>query len=126
MDSPSFSEFLSRFSPEVINLAARIRAIILETIPDVLEIVDPPSGIAAYGFGRKYSHLVCAIAPYKSSLNLIFSVGTQLEDPHKLLSGSGKKARHVKITNEGDVNHPGVRDLILAAAQLIRSRHETA
>ena len=102
-----------------------MRTIILETLPDTLEIVDPPSGIVAYGFGRKYSHLVCAIAPYKSYLNLIFSVGTQLEDPYQLLSGSGKKARHVRINNEGDANQPGVRDLLLAAAQLIRSRLET-
>ena len=125
MDSPAFREYLSRFDPEIHDLAARMRAIIMETIPNAQEMVDPPSGIVAYGFGKKYSHLVCAIAPYKTYLNLIFSVGTQLEDPHKLLSGSGKKARHVRINNEGDVNHPGVRDLLLAAAQIVRSRLET-
>jgi len=56
---------------------------------------------------EKYSHPVCAITPYKSSLNLLSNAGTRLEDPHRLFSGSGKKARHEKIINEGNANHPG-------------------
>jgi hypothetical protein len=124
-ESPAFNEYLSRFSPEIQDLASIVRSIIMETIPDALEMVDPPSGIVAYGFGKKYSQLVCAIAPYNNYLNLIFSVGTQLEDPYQLLSGKGKKARHVQINKEGDVNHPGVRELLLTAAQIIRSRLKT-
>jgi hypothetical protein len=124
-DNPAFNEYLSRFSPEIQDLASLMRAIIRETIPDVLEMVDPPSGIVAFGFGKKYSHLVCAIAPYKTFLNLMFSEGSQLVDSYQLLSGSGKKARHVRISNEGNVNLPGIKDLLREAARRIRSRLET-
>jgi len=71
------------------------------------KIVDRHSGVAAYGFRKKFSHPVCVIAPQRPSLNLLFSAGTQLEDPKWLVSGSGKMARHVKIFNEEDANHPG-------------------
>jgi len=54
-ESPAFNEYLSRFSPEIQDLASIVRSIIMETIPDALEMVDTPSGIVAYGFGKKYS-----------------------------------------------------------------------
>ena len=117
MVSPSPEEFLSSYSPEIQQLALKARALVLETIPGVLEMVDPPSKIIAYGFSPRYADLVCAIAPYTGHVNLIFSRGVELPDPGGLLTGKGKQARHVKFTTTGDIQRPEVRALIETAAE---------
>jgi hypothetical protein len=121
MSETTVEEFLTSYSPEVRNLALQTRELVLDVVPTALEIVDPPSKIIAYGFSRKYSDLICAIAPYKSYVNLIFSKGTELPDPEGLLSGTGKRARHVRINIPEDANRPGVRALLKTAADLIQS-----
>ncbi len=119
MKEITVEEFLAFYSPEVRLLALKTRDLVLETIPNTIEIVDPPSKIIAYGFNRKYSGLVCAIAPYKSYVNLIFSRGTELPDLEGLLTGTGKRARHVRIDRIEDISRKAVRDLLDAAAGMI-------
>lgn len=109
------TEFLAPYSAEVRDLALKTRALILEVIPNAVEQVDPPSKIIAYGFGLKMADIVCAIAPYKSHVNLMFSRGTEMPDPEGLLVGTGKRARHVKITSDRDLKAPALRALVEAA-----------
>jgi hypothetical protein len=108
----SFQEFLSSYSPQVQELALHICALIHRVLPNALEIVDKPSKIIAYGYSPKYSDLICAIAPYKTHVNLIFSKGTQLPDPDRLLTGTGKHARHVKIESQSDILNPALETII--------------
>jgi len=116
--SSELEEFLDAYSPPVQELARLTRALVLQVIPQAVEQVDPPSTIIAYGLGRRYADLICAIAPYKTYLNLIFSNGARLPDPEGLLAGVGKRARHVKITSSEDLQVPALRALILAALAL--------
>ena len=109
--------FLAQYSPEVQALCIKARQIILDTEPAMLEMVDPSSNIIAYGYSPKYADLVCAIAPYKTYINLMFSKGTELPDPDHLLIGTGKKARHIKIQQTADLEVPGVRVLLEKAIQ---------
>jgi hypothetical protein len=109
-------EFLSRHTPEVQALARRTRQIIRETDADVVEIVNPGRGNLAYGSGAKMGEWYCYIAPFKSYMNLGFSRGTELPDPHGLLEGTGKLLRHVKIRRLEDLERPGIRVLLAAAA----------
>ena len=115
-----FEDYLAQFSPAVQAFALQARRLILETVPGVLELVDPSSGIIAYGFSSRYADLFCSIAPYKNYINLIFGKGSQLPDPHRLLVGTGKYARHVRINKSEDLLRPGVRALLVAAAHLAR------
>jgi hypothetical protein len=121
LDSSDFNVFVQGFSPEIKRLVEHARALVLEVLPDINEFVDPPSRIVAYGFSQKYSHLVCAIAPFKSHINLMIGVGARMEDPHGLLLGTGKKARHVRINSITDIQRPGIRELLLCASQLVIS-----
>lgn len=121
MAGNEFEAFLAHFNPDIQALALEARALILDTIPGIQEIVDPPSGIVAYGFSRKYAGLVCAIAPYPRHLNLMLSQGAILPDPDGLLVGTGKRARHIKIQTAGDLQQPGVRALLLAGVDRVRS-----
>ena len=117
MTDLSLEQFLDQYSPAVRELAMRIRALVLIALPGAIELVDPPSKIIAYGYSSKYTGLVCAIQPHASYVNLIFSKGATLPDPHGLLTGTGKRARHVKIEKVEDIERPGVRDLVEVAGK---------
>lgn len=119
--SKDIKEFLNSYSPEVRKLALKARALILEVIPNAIEQVDPPSKIIAYGFGRKMADIICVIAPYTSHVNIIFSKGTVLPDPAGLLEGTGKYARHAKITKVEDIEAPALRKLLKAAVAKMKT-----
>jgi hypothetical protein len=121
--NPAFDEFLASYSSDVQELARGTRTLVLEAIPGAVELVDRPSKIIAYGYGTKYADLICAIAPYKDYLNIIFGRGIELPDPEGLLSGTGKRARHVKIETTADVERPGVRALLEAALANFQRRN---
>ena len=110
-------EFLAKQqTPEVQVLAQKTREIIREVDPDVVESVNPGHNNLAYGSGVKMGQWYCYIAPFKSYMNLGFLRGTELPDPHGLLEGTGKLLRHVKIRRLEDLERPGIRALLAAAA----------
>lgn len=98
------------------------RALVIRELPGAQEMVDMPSKIIAYGYSPKYKDLVCAIAPYKAYINLIFGKGTLLSDPEKILTGTGKRARHVKIQLLADMEKPAVAALVREADMLTRQQ----
>lgn len=59
---------------------------------------------------------------FKSHLNVGFFCGAELPDPQRLLQGSGKFMRHVKLTKQGDVDDRALSALILDAYQDIKFR----
>jgi len=81
-------------------------------LPDAREMVDIPSRIITYGYSPKYKDLVCAIAPYKKYINLIFAKSTLMSDPGKILAGTRKRTRHIKIQELNDVEKPGVAEQV--------------
>jgi hypothetical protein len=109
------AQFLVPYSPEISDLAWKLRALVLEVFPDAIELLDPPAKLIGYGFDRGYKGLVCGIALHKAHVNLMFAQGTELPDPAGLLAGTGKRARHVKVQQPGDVDRPAVRALLEAA-----------
>jgi hypothetical protein len=54
----------------------------------------------------------------KDHVICIFLRGTALSDPGKLLEGTGKSVRHVKLRTTADVRRPGLKKLIVEAAKL--------
>lgn len=120
MTGPSLEDFLKTYPPEIGELAFSTRSLILRVVPDAVEIVDPPSKIIAYGFGQKYADLICAIAPYPKYINLIFSKGAELADPENKLTGTGKRARHIKIQSMVDIDDPATLNLLEEAVQKMK------
>jgi hypothetical protein len=114
------NRFLVNYREEVQQLARMARALVLDVFPAAVEQVDPPSRIIAYGVDRTYRGLVCAIAPQRTYVNLMFARGTDLADEEGLLEGTGRRARHVKIRREEDAERPGVRVLLEEAVALAR------
>ena len=113
--SAEVEQFLAPYTPEIRGLAWKLRALVLEVFPDAIEQLDPPAKLIGYVFDRTYKGLVCGIALHKAHVNLMFAQGTELPDPTGLLTGTGKRARHVKVQQPGDVDRPEVRALLEAA-----------
>jgi hypothetical protein len=54
----------------------------------------------------------------KEHVTFAFMRGAALPDPEKLLEGTGKGVRHVKLRSVAGVKRPGVKKLIVEAAKL--------
>jgi hypothetical protein len=61
------------------------------------------------------------IMPMRGYINLGFYQGAVLADPERLLEGTGKGLRHVKIRSLAEANRPSVRALVSAARAMRRS-----
>jgi len=84
---------------------------------DVKELLhdDQPTaciGDAAFGY----------VDAFKDHVNVGFFCGTALADPAKLLQGTGKYMRHVKLWPGQPGNAAALRDLIHAASEDMRLR----
>jgi hypothetical protein len=63
---------------------------------------------------------LCCFMVGKEHVTFAFMRGTALPDPEKLLEGTGKGVRHVKLRSVAEVKRPGVKKLIAEAAKLNR------
>jgi hypothetical protein len=113
--TPTVEEFLATYPPHVQEIALKARALVLDVMPDVLEIVDVPGKLIGYGTENSYRGTICVIIPYTNHVNLGFARGTSLADVAGLLEGTGKRARHVKLKSTEDVVRPALRSLLEAA-----------
>jgi len=108
-------EFLAGYSPDVREVALRVRALVLGAMPDATERVHPGWKVMQYGRGGKMAGMIFAISPLRDSVNLGLSRGATAPDPAGLLRGTGKQIRHVKLTRPDEVDAPALRALIAAA-----------
>jgi hypothetical protein len=56
----------------------------------------------------------------KSHVTFGLYEGTSLDDPERLLEGTGKNLRHVKLRSVEDLKRPGLRKLVKSAVRLNR------
>jgi hypothetical protein len=54
------------------------------------------------GPGNAFIHIVA----YEKHVNLGFNDGASLPDPHRLIGGTGKRIRHIRIASEQDLKKP--------------------
>lgn len=110
---------LASAPPDVRDLAIRTRQVVKEELPDdVLETVD--GNDIGFGWGTGYTGLVCVVSVYSRWVNLGVVDGSDLPDPHGLLQGSGKRHRYIRLTRLADLDRPGLRELLRAAAARAR------
>ena len=111
--------FLALYSREAREIALCLRKLVLDVFPNAVEQIDSRTGMIVYSFGRKTcKSWVCAIALHMKWVNLIFSKGSQIPDPSRLLGGTGEQARHVKIRSDAETEKPALRSLLKEALKL--------
>ena len=110
--SKEVDRLLAEVDPSQREVARALRDLILEAAPELGEIVK--WGTPCY-VGRK---LVCSIAAHSDHTNLEFYRGTSLRDPKRLLEGTGKSLRHVKLHAADEVNPALLAPILREAVDL--------
>jgi hypothetical protein len=113
-------KFLEPYGPAITNLVIAARKMVLEEAPDSIELIyDAYSAVSAgYSFTGRPTDSFVYVAAYPKGVNMGFWAATLLPDPAKLLEGSGKHSRHVKIRDAADLERPALRDLLRAAIEI--------
>jgi len=115
---PRLLEYLTPYDRSVSELVLALRAIVLEEAPEARELLSKGYAVAiGFTFTGKLKDCFCHIATYAHHVNLGFNRGTSLADPNKILTGTGKNIRHVRISSESDLALPYVRGFIRAAME---------
>jgi len=120
------ADLLASFAPEVRNLALAARTLVLKMSPEIIEQVDLKARIIGYGFGPRYVDMVGMIMPTKAGVNLGIAYAMELPDPKKLLEGTGKLHRHVKLKSKSDLENAALKSLLKAAIAAAMTRRERA
>ena len=58
---------------------------------------------------------ICGYRVAKGHVTLLFMEGASLEDKYGILSGSGAKARTIKVTKPEEIHEEGIADLVRQA-----------
>jgi hypothetical protein len=115
---PELQEALRRFEPDVQDLAAAARAIVLDVVGPCFEQIFPIKKLVSVLYStteKRIKDNICLLVIYRDHVNLTFPRGVDLNDPNGLLEGSGKAMRHVKLRVLGDLDRPGVQQLVMQA-----------
>ena len=116
---PDFEKFLQLKPQECIDLYTDLRNYVLELYPDANELVYHTHALTSvFSISEKLSDAFCMIPIYTKHLNFGFNKGTLLDDPNKLLTGTGKLIRHISVESNADYRNEAVKKLILSAIGL--------
>jgi Domain of unknown function (DU1801). len=111
-----FQYFLDFKEKELIDLFCGLRQYILALYPNSNEILYHTHALTAvYSLSDKLSDAFCMLPIYTNHMNLGFNKGTLLNDPNKLMKGTGKLIRHLDVKKEGDYKNQKVKTLIKEA-----------
>ena len=114
----TFDELLDLTGETLRPIVLALKSLILEIDPDACEVVRLGDRAATYGVGpQKMKEGYTYILPHKSWVNLGFFRGASLDDPGRLMEGTGKNMRHIKIRSLEEIQQPALARLIEAALQ---------
>ncbi|MGF1637007.1 MAG: DUF1801 domain-containing protein [Cyclobacteriaceae bacterium] len=117
MSKMTVEQFFANYDPKVQEIGIYLRNIALDLLPEMEEILFEGWKNVSYGTGkgRGDKDLIIYIAPFKDSVNLGFYHGTNLPDKKKLLKGTGKLLRHIKLKSIADYEINDLKSLIIEA-----------
>ena len=108
------------------EMLARLRALIKQADPDVVEEVKWRKPSRAMSGVPVWSHagIICTGETYKAVVKLTFAKGASLDDPSGLFNSSlhGNTRRAVDLREGDAVDEPALKALIRAAVQLNESK----
>src|SRR5436190_12127547 len=109
--------FLDKYSQEVAADARHALAFLEGRLPTAARLVYDNYNALVVGFasGEKASDAFLSIALYPKYVRLFFLRGVDLEDPTRLLEGSGAQVRSIKLKPASRIEEPAVGALIDAA-----------
>jgi hypothetical protein len=115
--------FIAKFSSEI---AARTQAVLKKMrkrYPTAQILVYDNYNALAIGFapGEKASEAIFSIAVYPKWVSLFFLQAKGVQDPERLLKGSGNVARHVVLSSPDDLDIPAIAAMMNAALEVAKA-----
>lgn len=96
--SKEISEYINSLPEDKKEIVKALRSIILSIDPSLNESLKWKQPV----YSKKGD--ICYIFPTGGHVNLGFYKAMELKDPKKLLEGTGKKLRHIKIKSLEDID----------------------
>ncbi len=106
-----FDKLVKTLDPEGRELNQRLRKVVKSAIPNVSESVK--WGAPTFSVNGK---IIANIMNYRDHVNLGFFKGAKLHS--KLLEGTGKGLRHIKVFKPGDIKEKEIAKLLKEATGL--------
>ncbi len=92
------------------TIVRRLRDVMAEVAPELEQSVK--WGVPVYRRGRDN---LFSFVPHRQHVNLQIFNGAVLDDRRRLLEGTGKSLRHVKLRQPADVEREGLKQLLTHA-----------
>jgi len=108
-----FDAFLANTPDGFKPVVAELRKLVRTIAPNLAE--EMKYGMPSY---TKENHTVVYIMPAADHVNLGFYDGVELDDPKKLLEGTGKRLRHVKVRTLPEAKSPALLALLEEAVRV--------
>jgi len=104
--------YVRKDNPELQKVVRGLRRFVTSAVPATKETVNS-WGVPTFEAKLPYAGYLVG----KQHVTFLFHFGTSLRDPEKLLEGTGKNIRHVKLFTPEDLKRRGLRELVRAAAR---------
>jgi len=111
--SKAIDAYVQQRNPGLADVVSAVRRLVRKAVPAAVEAVNP-WGVPAFELNGAF----CLLMVGKNHVTFGFAQGTSIHDPDRLLEGTGKNIRHVKLKKPEQVDHPGLRRLLQEAAAL--------
>src|SRR5262245_27095598 len=111
-------EFLHYYDPAVQTLGLGLRTVVLEEMSPCHEYIFAMRSkvVLLYSASEKViADCVCSVAIFRHHATLSFHHGADLTDPQRLLRGTGKSLRHIRVARLEDLDRTQIRKLLREA-----------
>lgn len=110
--------FIAKFESKLGKQIRECRAAMRKRFPTANELVYDNYNFFVIGYctTERPSDCVVSLAVNAKGIGLSFYHGADLPDPHRILQGSGKQNRFVRLDGAATLHQPEVEELLAAAA----------
>jgi hypothetical protein len=115
--------FVAKYDPAIGRIARAARTLLRKRMPTAIEQVYDNYNVLALGFcsTERTSDCIVSLAVSPKGVALSFYFGASLPDPQRILLGSGKQNRYVRLESAATLAQPAVASLIDAAIAQART-----
>jgi hypothetical protein len=109
--------FIDKYTPEMAATARQCLKKMRARLPGAIQLVYDNYNALAIGFSpsERSSEAIFSIVLFPRYVTLFFLQGKKVPDPNKLLQGSGKVVRTIRLEKAADLDKPAVEELISSA-----------
>jgi len=114
--------FIEKFEPKHQGTIRAVRRALRKRFPTANELVYDNYNFFVIGYGptERPSDCFLSIAAAANGVGLCLIHGARLPDPAKILTGSGKQTRFIRLPSATLLKQPEVQALLTAAAERAR------